>query len=161
VLCHRVIIVSSKSQSDEACRATAYKPRTLSSLVRWEIFFIRVTFFSIQSCDALITDGAPCPTHPLAYLARHQSQIWIGFDTICHGFIILFLKSRSDEVCNVTTYKLYTPLSLIRCGIFLSKAVSRGCPMHESIGKHTRLKVFWFIYFGSEDLMNLKPVKSH
>ena len=47
-------------------------------------FYFFVTFSPTQSCDALVTDGAPYLLHPLGCLARHQSRVWVGSHTTCH-----------------------------------------------------------------------------
>jgi len=79
--------------------------------------FLSVTFFPIQSYNALIIDGLPnYPNHWAAW--RDISWISVGYDTTCHRALTLPLKDRFDGVWSATTYNLKNLTSLIRCKTF-------------------------------------------
>lgn len=84
-----------------------------------DVGLLSMTLSPTQSCDALVTDGAPCLPYPSERLARHQSWVWVVSDTTRHGAITFSLKGRFDGVCRATIYKPRTLPSLVWCGTLI------------------------------------------
>ena len=91
-LCHGAITLSSKGRFNGVCNATIYKSRTLPSIIQCGTFCLNHDILPNPILWHPRYKWAPCIPHPLGRLARHQSRLWVGFDTTCHGTITIFSK---------------------------------------------------------------------